>query len=103
MIADRPLLGFSCVMLLDGREGGGKLGSPFLDLPGRDLFTILQRPIYSIVGAAYYQSLLHTFPIVHSSSHSMTMAQEYIVAPKSPPDLNIPEGNVAVKVSCIDR
>lgn len=31
------------------------------------------------------------------------MAQKYIVAPKSPPDLHIPESNVAVKVSCIDR
>lgn len=31
------------------------------------------------------------------------MAQDYIVAPKSPPDLHIPESHVAVKVSCIDR
>ncbi|KAM0703543.1 hypothetical protein Q7P35_009482 [Cladosporium inversicolor] len=30
------------------------------------------------------------------------MAQEYIVTPKSPPDLHIPKSDVAVKVSCID-
>jgi hypothetical protein len=56
----------------------------------------------SIVGVAYYRSL-HSFPTAHSFSHSVTMAQEFVVVPKSPPDLNIPDGNVTVKVSCIDR
>jgi hypothetical protein len=37
MIADRPLLGFSCVMLLDGREE-----EALPDLPRMDLFTTLQ-------------------------------------------------------------
>jgi hypothetical protein len=60
------------------------------------------RPIIPIVKVAFYLSL-HILPTVLSTSHSGIMAQGYIVTPKSPPDLNIPEGNVAVKVSCIDR